>query len=534
MITVWRDHCRRSGARYALVLILFAASAADAQGTGPRIRAPEFSGISGWLNTSEPLRMADLRGQVVLLDFWTYCCINCLHVLPDLAYLAEQFTDAPFVIVGVHSAKFPQEKDATNVRKAVLRHNIRHPVAVDSDLQTWNAYVIRGWPTAVLIDPEGYIVATHFGEGHHDVLVRSIRQLLDLHRRKGTLGAPRRFRPEAAAFQPGVLQFPGKIAVDAARDRLVISDTNHHRVLVCNLAGVVQRILGDGTPGFRDGAATEARFHQPQGVALTPDGATLYVADTGNHALRAVDLATGRVVTIAGTGTQAREIQRRGLRPGSRTPLSSPWDVAIVGDRIFVAMAGPHQLWVYEPASGRIGPWAGTGNEGRRDGPNIQAHFAQPSGLATDGTLLYVADAEISSVRRVETRPRGRTTTVAGSGDLFGFGHRDGTGGTALFQHPKGVALHGETLYVADTFNHLIRTIDLRTGTVTTWLGTGRPERGTGTTIGLFEPGGLAVGGDTLYIADTNHHRILAVDLMTRAAREIAIELSHVDFAREN
>src|SRR5690606_27492494 len=145
----------------------------------------------------------------------------------------------------------------------------------------------------------------------------------------------------------------------------------------------------------------------------------------------------------------------------------------------FIASAGTHQIWVMDLDAKRVKVHAGTGRETRIDGPHFTAAFAQPSGLATDGNVLYVADSEISTIRIVETRSDGRTSTLAGSGGLFDFGHRDGIGDAARFQHPLGVALHGNHLYVADTFNHLIRRIDLTTREVTTWLGTGRPEKGT-------------------------------------------------------
>ncbi|NLX23263.1 MAG: redoxin domain-containing protein [Phycisphaerae bacterium] len=490
----------------------------------PRVAAPDFHGLDGWLNTDKPLRMADLRGRVVLLDFWTYCCINCLHVIPDLQYLEDKYRDEPFVVIGVHSGKFSQEKDPENIRQAILRHNIAHPVAVDSDYQVWNAYAVHAWPTLVLIDPEGYVVGQVSGEGHRGLLDRTIARLLAQHRLKGTLAGPMTFRADREAFQPGVLQFPGKVLADEDRPRLFISDTNHHRVLVADQDGKVNMVIGSGSPGRADGPFADARFHQPQGLALSSDGDTLYIADTGNHLIRAADLRTGRVTTVAGTGEQTRDYAANG--PAQETAISSPWDLARVDTRLFIAMAGTHQIWVLDLAGGRVSAFAGTGREARIDGPNHRAAFAQPSGLATNGRRLFVADSEISTIRWVEVDRAGRTGTLAGSGGLFDFGHRDAAGDKALFQHPLGVALQGEYLFVADTFNHLIRRVRLSDGQTTTWLGTGKPDVGTPDDIGLFEPGGISVAGNTLYIADTNHHRVLAADLQTRAVRVLDVTFS--------
>jgi DNA-binding beta-propeller fold protein YncE/cytochrome oxidase Cu insertion factor (SCO1/SenC/PrrC family) len=490
---------------------------------GPgRVRpaAPDLAAES-WLNTDKPLSIKDLKGQVVLLDFWTYCCINCMHVLPDLKYLEHKYRDRPFVVIGVHSGKFDQEKDAENIRQAVLRHNVAHPIAVDSQYRIWNAYGVDAWPTLVLIDPEGRVVGSVSGEGHRDLLDRYVSELLGEHAAKGTLGQPMKFRLERETFKPGALEFPGKVRADAERKRLFISDTNHHRVLVTDLDGRVREFIGSGAVGMTDGAFAKAAFHQPQGLALSADGRILYVADTGNHAVRAVDLEAGTVTTLAGTGQQSYERMVNG--PGKTTALSSPWDLARVGSQLFIAMAGTHQIWVLDLDSGRVQTHAGTGRESRIDGPNARAAFAQPSGLASDGKVLYVADSEISTIRSVDVAADGQTRTVAGSGGLFDFGHRDGTGGQARFQHPLGVALDGRRLFVADTFNHRIRVIDLETGAVGTWLGTGKTDAGEENAVGLFEPGGLSVGGGTLYVADTNHHRIVAVDLETRKARVLNV-----------
>ena len=488
-----------------------------------RMKAPDFTGADGWLNTGKPLSINDLKGQVVLLDFWTYCCINCMHIFPDLHYLEEKYKDQPVVVIGVHSGKFDQEKDADHIRQAVLRHNISHPVAVDSEYKIWNAYGVNAWPTQVLIGPDGSVVGEVSGEGHRDLLDRKIAELLAQGKSNGILARPLHFKSERESFKSGVLEFPGKVLVDAAGQRLFISDTNHHRVLVADLNGKVSQVIGNGAVGLRDGTFAEAQFHQPQGLALSGDGRTLYIADTENHALRAADLQKRTVLTLAGTGSQAHGFPEGAA--AKTTALSSPWDLARVGSKLYIAMAGMHQIWVMDLDKQTITLFAGAGREGNRDGGNSSAWFAQPSGLASDGSHLYVADSEASSIRSVDLTENGNTKTIAGSGDLFGFGRRDGVGREATFQHPLGVALRDNTLFVADTFNNLIRTIDTRTHQVNTWLGSGKSDTGTETAPNIYESGGISVAGGTLYIADTNHHRIIAVDVATRKAKVLDIRL---------
>jgi DNA-binding beta-propeller fold protein YncE len=427
----------------------------------------------------------------------------------------------------VHSGKFDQEKDQQHIKNAVLRHNIEHPVAVDSDYAIWNAYGVHGWPTLVVIDPEGFVVGAVSGEGHRDGLDRVVARLLEEHKAKGTLADKSlTFKRERETFKSGELEFPGKVLADTARNRLFIADTNHHRILVTDLGGKQVDVIGLAAAGFFDGPFERAQLHQPQGMALSADGNTLYIADTENHAIRAADLSKRTLTTIAGTGKQGNDRRPHDAK-ATETTLSSPWDLARVGDTLFIAMAGMHEIWRMDLQTSRVNWHAGTGSESSDDGPNHEATFAQPSGLATDGKTLYVADSESSSIRAVDVKDGGQTRTVAGSNNLFGFGLADGKGSVARFQHPLGVALAGaDVLFVADTFNNVIRRIDLKTDEVTRWLGTGKSEPGAETSagIGFSEPGGLSIGGDVLYVADTNHHRIVAIDRKTKTPHVLKIE----------
>ena len=489
-----------------------------------RFKAPDLDGGSGWLNTSGEITLKDLRGKVVLLDFWTFCCINCMHVLPDLAYLEKKY-DKQLVVIGVHSAKFSNEKESENIRRAIMRYEISHPVINDSEMTVWNKFGARGWPTIVMIDPEGYYCGFISGEGNREALDLVIEKVIAYHKAKRTLDeTPVRFDLEREKAQPTPLKFPGKILADEAGSRLFISDSNHNRIVVASLAGKLLDVIGTGAIGKTDGAYDEASFDHPQGMALVGD--RLYVADTENHLLREIDLKARTVGTLAGTGQQGHERRGGALLA---TSLNSPWDLVHVDGKLYVAMAGPHQLWVIDLAERKtIKVYAGSGQEDIVNGPLEVAALAQPSGITTDGKFLYVADSEGSAIRRVPLDAGGEVSTVAGTSDLprgrclFEFGDKDGVGSKARLQHPLGIAFAEGLLYVADSYNHKIKEVDPATDKAQTLLGDGTPgDRDDPPRF--FEPAGLSIAGATLYVADTNNHRIRKADLKTQKVSTLEI-----------
>lgn len=480
---------------------------------GSRVRAPEFPDGLEWLNAGRPLRMADLRGKVVVLDFWTFCCINCMHVLPDLKLLERKYP-RELVVIGVHSAKFTNEKDAEQIRQAILRYEIEHPVVNDHEFRVWRMYGVRAWPTLAVIDPDGYLYSATSGEGHLEDLDETVALLAERARREGRMNnTPLGLILERDRLGATALAFPGKVLADAASGRLFIADSNHNRIVIADLEGQVQAVAGTGAQGAADGPSDAATFHHPQGMAL--DGNSLYVADTENHLIRRLDLAARMVETVAGTGRQARRFYEAGR--GRDVALNSPWDLARVDRELYIAMAGAHQIWVMDLETAELRPFAGTGREALMDGPREMGALAQPSGLATDGKVLYVADSEISAIRRIELGPRGALQTVVGL-DLFEFGDVDGAGTVVRLQHPLGVAMHDGRLYIADTYNHKIKELDPDRSVCRTFLGTGKPgfEDGGPGDASFAEPGGISVAAGRLYVADTNNHAIRVVDLKTR------------------
>ncbi|RKT51683.1 thiol-disulfide isomerase/thioredoxin [Saccharothrix australiensis] len=457
--TSWTSKYRAAGTALSL-------DVTTAQRRRARVRAPELVG-RGWLNTAGPLKLEDLRGKVVLLDFWTFCCINCLHVLDELRPLETEFEDV-LVTIGVHSPKFAHEADPDALRAAVERYEVHHPVLDDPELTTWQNYAVKAWPTLALVDPEGYVVHVAAGEGHVDALRQIVTELVAEHEAKGTLhrgDGP--YVPPAPADTE--LRFPAK-AVVTPRNTLLVSDSAHHSLVELDLDGeTVLRRIGTGERGRRDGV--EPTFSEPAGLALLPPdvaaevGYHVVVADTVNHLLRGLDLDTGEVTTVAGTGEQWRDGDTDG--PADAIHLTSPWDVAWwePAGGVAIALAGNHTLGLFKPVERRLERLAGTTVEGLGDGPREEAFFAQTSGLAADGDRLWLVDSETSALRYLE---HGEVRTAVGKG-LFDFGHRDGPADQALLQHPLGVAvLPDGAVAVADTYNGAIRRYDPATDEVST------------------------------------------------------------------
>jgi thiol-disulfide isomerase/thioredoxin len=524
----------------------------DAPARLPRVRASELVG-RGWLNTGgADVSLADLRGKVVILDFWTFCCINCLHVLDELRDLEARYRDV-LVIVGVHSPKFVHEADPVALAAAVDRYEVHHPVLDDPELVTWSAYTARAWPTLVVVDPEGYVVAHLAGEGHAHNLDLLLAELVAEHEAKGTLhrGDGPYVPPPAAET---TLRFPAKV-VRLPGGNLLVADAGHHSLAELAADGeTLVRRIGTGERGLVDGGPGAARFSEPNGVCLLPDdvaaqvGYDVVVADTVNHALRGVRLADGAVTTVAGTGAQYLVGGPDNVLPDDAAPthalrqrLSSPWDVVWSPElgQVVVAMAGNHTLWGFDPVTDAVEHLAGTMNEGLQDGPAEQAWFAQTSGLALgpDGRI-WLADSEVSALRWVSPRTR-EVGTAVGAG-LFDFGHRDGPADQALLQHPLGVAvLPDGSVAIADTYNGAVRrwAPDAHDGAGHDGAGhdgtlhdgpahDGHP--GTVTTLArdLAEPSGLLVdvrddGSLDLVVVESAAHRLTRLRLPAKLAGEI-------------
>ncbi|XP_055697735.1 NHL repeat-containing protein 2 [Phlebotomus papatasi] len=522
----------------------------------------DFKDDLDWFNVEDPLTLSEtLQGKIVVLDFFTYCCINCMHILPDLKKLEEMFSvEDGLVVIGVHSAKFDNEKDSANILSAVQRYNITHPVVNDVNSSMWNELNVQCWPTLVVLGPKGNPLFVLMGEGHFSLLVKYIRSAVMFYKDQGAIsGQSLPIKPSTDLLMKSNLKFPGKIVCSKVSDSediaelYAISDSGNHRVIVMNAQGEVLQKIGGKSPGFVDGNFKVCRFDSPQGLVFL-DSDTIFVADTENHAIRKIDLKARMVETVVGTGKQGND--RVGGKAGPEQEISSPWDVAVYRTKdmdmsfhmdesaipekvlLLIAMAGTHQIWAYfiddliwwkfrKCSAKSCAMIAGNGNEENRNNAYpTNASFAQPSGLAVarDSKELFVADSESSCVRKLSLSD-GKVSGVVGGErnpqNLFAFGDIDGKNVLAKLQHPLGVTYNPRErlVYVADTYNHKIKRIDPLGQTVTTLETKGHS---------FNEPGGLCVNpsGTQLFIADTNNHSIEILSLSTLEVKPLSISFN--------
>lgn len=479
------------------------------------VRAPEIDreGMD-WLNVDRPLSLERLAGKLVILDFWTASCVDCLHVLDTLSRIEAAFPNEAAVI-GVHSPKFPAERELATVRRAVARLGITHPVAHDPDLQLWQEYAVSAWPTLVFVSPDGKVLGQVSGEPDRERLITAIAELVETWESQGVL------RPRPLALRPeqetgGRFRFPAKLkAVPGQTRRWVLADAGHHQVALLDDGGAELARFGAGDPGFRDGRGDDVAFRSPQGLAA--DTEAVFVADTGNHAVRRVDLASGEVITLAGTGERGSVLEDE--EPALATALASPWDLEVEAGRVYVANAGTHQLALLEPAARRLSRLAGNGMEDIIDGPAAEAQLAQPSGLALDGraAVLYFTDAETSAVRALALEDEPRVATLVGQG-LFDFGHLNGPLEAGLLQRPLGLAVWDGRILVADSYNACIRILDPQAGRIDD-LDDGFACTDE-TCVPVAEPTGAAAdGAERVLVVDRGSHRVLDVRPRERTFR---------------
>jgi thiol-disulfide isomerase/thioredoxin len=425
----------------------------------PRARAgsavPFPHGLS-WFNVSRPLTWHDLRGRAVLLDFFTPGCINCIHMIPVEGRLEQHFGNR-LTVIGIDSPKFSASKSKQGLKSFIQRYELQHPIMLDAGMLLWHDYGVQAWPTLILIGPNGTVKSRFIGEQSFAQLAAPIQAAL--------ADAPPASKLPKLPLRPLALQLrglatPGGIAVSPTL--VAIADTAHNRVVLADHSGKLRAVIGNGCAGEADGTYADAEFDRPHGLAFH-DG-SLYVADTGGQTIRRINLSKHRVTTVAGSGRRAYGSE--GSTAARKAALNSPWGVAWHGGKLYVSMAGDHQIWRYDPATDRIGPWAGTGQEGLADGTRERAMFAQPSGLSVHGNVLYDADPESSSIRAIAL-PSGKVSTLVGHG-LFQFGMHNGAASQALLQHAEGLAWHAGSIYIADTFNNRLRKLDLSTHRVST------------------------------------------------------------------
>ena len=473
---------------------------------------PEVPDQLHWFNVDSPVRLSEQKGRVILLNFNTYCSLRCLRVVEDLDYLADKYPNK-LVVIGIHGPRFPAERSAGHVRHAISRHHIRHPVLHDPDYRLWQRFGIHSGPTLGVIDTQGNIVGSLSGEGNRHKLERIITALLARAGQAATGDeAPYVLKPASDPASP--LCFPDKIL--ATENRVYIADSGHHRVLATSSQGVILHQYGDGNPGFLDGNGFAAAFHAPQGMVI--DDEFLYVADSGNHAIRRINIRNDDVVTLAGTGTMGREPVGEYFSNPLEVDLNTPGGLACKANMLYIAMTGLHQIWTLSLVTNTLEIFAGCGEEGLVDGASWNACFAQPSALSIIGQTLYVVDSGSSAIRSIDLNTR-HVTTLVGRG-LFDFGDTDGIGPDASFQYPLDIKADQtrKSLWVADTYNNKIRKIRVDNKLVSSY----RIKHP------LNEPGGLAFSGNTLYIANTNRHEIVRVNLHSGTTESLNVSDKYI------
>ena len=515
---------------FLFVLLMLASSVMAQEQREPKdifegdLVAPEFPAGLDWINVDNPLTMQGLLGKIVIFDFWTYGCINCLHVIPVLEQVEKKFADE-VVVIGVHSAKFENEGQTENLRQIVQRYGIHHPVINDKDFEVWGDYDARAWPTIAIVNPRGNWLIRQSGEipfETFDTYLSGMINYFDSLDEDVIDRTPLELALEGAGDPGTALLYPGKVLADEASNRLFIADSSHNRIIVATLDGrEVLDVIGTSGRGWNDGNFDSATFDKPQGMAL--DGDLLYIADVNNHAIRVADLAARTISTIAGNGVMGRQRIQFGVPIADPLSVSlrSPWDLEFDDDgTLHVAMAGTHQLYIYQPDSGQLYPSVGNGREANLNDVSLaNSELAQPSGLyyAGDGKL-YFADSESSTIRLADFE-NDMVTVVSGTtaNHLFQFGDVDGALGDNRLQHALDVqgAPSGD-LYIADTYNSRIKVIragDTATNTVYGLGGLGGYADGDTAVAEFDEPGGLSYANGALYVADTNNHVIRTVDL---------------------
>ena len=471
-------------------------------------------GENNWINVANPLTLKDLKGRVILLNFWTYDCVACTHILPQIKKLENELGNK-LTVISIHSGKFDNQKNLNSIIKATLRHDITHAVINDSNLTIWNSFGVKAWPTLILIDPKGNIKKTYVGEKEADNLTDDVKKITnkfryDLNR------DPLPLLLEKNKIAKRVLNYPTKIeyvknfpfrAHNAPA--FLIANSGKNNILVSSLSGEIILQIGSGKSGFRDGSFEDAEFNMPTGMLY--DAGKLYVADSGNHSIRLINFKEQSVATIVGSGQKGGAITKSSIA-AKDAELSFPTDLEFYPsiNQIAIANSGSNQILQYDLAKQEISALAGNGNMGIDDGKYPQNSLAQPYDLAIYNGKLYFVDSETSALRILEKD--GIVKTLIGKG-LFDFGYKNGSKNQALMQHPLALTADDTGIYISDSFNHAIRKYDPISGEISTAIGGSKGDSlGSSSNTKFDEPEGIISILDRFYLVDSNNNRIVIIN----------------------
>ncbi len=489
----------------------------------PGLKAPALNGEAEWLNT-EKIDLINLKHRVVILDFWSYCCINCIHMLPVLEKIENKYQNKKVVIIGIHSPKFKTEKNNENVLEAIKRYRVKHPVVLDKDMKIWKSYGAGGWPTFVIIDPNGKISAKFSGEIPYKNFEKGLDAIIKKY--PESKFAKTKFLPKFKRFEnKSFLNYPGKIDINKKTQDIIISDSGNNRVIILDKNGKILHNIESNNKTFKTNTKNKVSFNMPQGVCWINEKEAM-IADTGNNVIKKINLESNVVSLEAGTGELGRRFKVNEEHIATKAKLSSPWDIAIYENELLITMSGSHQILKYDMES-TVSHFSGTGKEDLEDGTLTNSYFAQPSGISVFKDKIYTADSESSSIRSISIK-NNFVSTVVGSG-LFVFGDKTGKVQETLLQHPVGVCAVNNGVYVADTFNNSIKYIDFKKDKSYQIISQNEksvcnindPECDT---LGLFEPNDVKINGNYLYICDTNNHLIRMFDIKKRILKTVKIK----------
>lgn len=469
-----------------------------------------------WLNVERPLQLSDLKNRVILLDFWSYSCVSCIQSLPEIKKLKEKF-GSKLTVIGVHSRKFNNGRDLQSVKKAILKYDITYPVINDADLKIWNNFEIKAWPTYALIDVRGGLVETYVGDSHFSEMGKDISKLISKYKYQINRDQLP-ILPEKYSLVGNVLKFPTKLEYhkDFSFGRvknlpvIFIANSGANNIVASSLSGNILVKIGSGDAGLADGSFELASFRSPQGLLYRNN--KLYVADTGNHALRVIDFEKKEVSTLVGSGKKGMIFNSKEKTDTAKFDLASPLDLEFFPDNqhIVIANAGTHQILSYHIKSEKISVLAGDGSEGFKDGKALESSLSQTSDMSVLKNKLYFIDAGGSSLRVLDKN--GKVETLIGDGK-GGSGHKNGSKKDALMQHPLALMADNTGIYIADSFNHKLRKYSLESGKIKDLAGQSQRGNGVGSKdkISFDEPEGMIAIRDRIYIADTNNNRVVSI-----------------------
>ncbi|MGE8226587.1 MAG: hypothetical protein ACN6RK_12465 [Stenotrophomonas sp.] len=466
-------------------------------------RVTELPTSAIWLNAA-PATLQDMRGRPLVLAFVNGASVWCMQRVAEvMRWQARNPGRVQLLVVQV--PRFEFEREPQHALKLLRRQGVNAPIVLDAQWDAWRKFDVQSWPTLLMLDA--------YGQERE----RLVGAAGDLERALGSLseGVMRPLDDDGDSIrelnaEPRLpLLFPAGLVATA--DRLYVADTGHHRVLECTHEGRVLRQFGLGSADLINGGVGEAAFNRPQGLALVRE--ILYVADTGNHALRSINLISGQVDTLCGNG-RAGDPRAGVLAQPWDSPLNYPAAVAVADNQVHIAMAGDNHIWSYDLGTRELRWRAGAGAVEVRDGSGHLAAFAQPSSLVAVQQTLYVCDALGSAIRSVQLRGD-LVQTLVGQGP-WESGNVDGPRQRACLQYPLALAMGPDSplLWIADAGNGSLRSLRLGGGDLST---VNLPRR-------LHGPAALAVAAGAIWIAEADAHAVLRFDPLSGELSEVPIE----------